>query len=118
MYTPEQHHRILQGCRQWYEKLATYRDRIHHMRNELYVFAPGQTDREVLMQVEHFHNQFHIQLINLHDLKHEIRHHVAEAERHPEFGHRIPHIQLEEKLQSLLSDFDHLDRDFHGFLKP
>ena len=66
--------------------------------------------------IEHFHNQFHIQLINLHDLKHEIKHHIFEAEKHPNFGHRIPHHYLKDKLDILFNFLEKLETDFHHFM--
>lgn len=118
MVTEAQHRSLIDECNKWYDQLANYRQKIHHLKNELYYFAPGKTDHDVLMGIEHFHNQFHIQLINIHDLKHEIRHHVTEAERHPNFGHRIPHHQLKDKLDMLLADLDNLERAFHAFINP
>jgi hypothetical protein len=118
MVTEAQHRSLIDECNKWYDQLANYRQKIHNLKNELYYFAPGKTDHDVLVGIEHYHNQFHIQLINIHDLKHEIRHHVTEAERHPNFGHRIPHHHLKEKLDMLLGDLDNLERDFHAFINP
>lgn len=117
MVTEAQHQALITECNEWYEILATYRNKLNTLKTELYYFAPGKTEKNILMGIEHFHNQFHIQLINLHDLKHEIKHHVQEAERHPNFGHRIPHHYLKEKFDILVNDLDELDADFHGFIK-
>jgi len=117
MYTETQHRTLLDECTQWLGELASNRSRMNELKNELYYFAPGKTDRNVLLGIEHFHNQFHIQLINIHDLKHEIRYHVSEAQKHPTFGHRIPHHYIKEKLDMLLSDLDNLDSEFHAFIK-
>jgi hypothetical protein len=116
MVTEAQHHALIDECKQWYDVLASYRQKINGLKNELYYFAPGKTGQEVLIGIEHFHNQFHIQLINIHDIKHEIRYHVNEAERHPNFGHRIPHHYIKEKLDMLLSDLDKLELEFHQFI--
>jgi len=117
MVTETQHRTLVDECKQWHAVLASYRQKIHTLQNELYYFAPGKTDHDVLLGIEHYHNQFHIQLINIHDLKHEIKHHITEAERHPNFGHRIPHHYIKEKLDMLLSDLDKLEEDFHQFTK-
>ena len=42
----------------------TFIFQLNKMKDELYQFAPGKTDHDVQMGIEHFHNQFHIQLIN------------------------------------------------------
>lgn len=117
MYTETQHRTLLDECNQWINQLITYREKLNDLKNELYYFAPGKTDPAVLLGIEHFHNQFHIQLINIHDLKHEIRYHISEAEKHPNFGHRIPHHHIKEKLDMLLADLDKLENEFHAFIK-
>lgn len=117
MYSETQHLALVDECREWHDKLVSYREKINQLKNELYYFAPGKVDHDVLLGIEHFHNQFHIQLINIHNLKHEIRYHLQEAERHPTFGHRIPHHNIKEKLDMLLSDLDALEIEFHTFIK-
>ncbi len=116
MVTAADHQAMLADCKQWLEDLRQHRETINHLRNELYTAAAGKTDHDYLKEVEHYHNQFHIQQINIHDLKHEIRHHIAEAEHHPNFGHRIPHHNIELKYKSLMEDIDKLADDFHLFI--
>lgn len=117
MQAEEQHKALISECNTWYDELASYREKLNTLKTELYFFAPGKTDKEVLIGIEHYHNQFHIQLINIHDLKHEIRNYVIETEKHPNFSHKIPHHYLKEKLDLLLSDLDKLAIDFHTFIK-
>jgi hypothetical protein len=45
------------------------------LRNQLQEVARGQQDKELLTEVEHYHNQFYIQQINIHDLKQAIKNH-------------------------------------------
>jgi hypothetical protein len=116
MVTVAEHKALLAECDQWRENLRLAKEEIHHLRNELYVAAAGKTNKELLQEVEHYHNQFHIQLINIHDLKHAIKHHVAEAEHHPNFGHKIPHHNLQLDTEKLLDDIAALKNDFHRFL--
>jgi len=117
MVTEAQHQALISECQKWHDELGSYKAKLTNMRNELYAYAPGKTDHDLQMSIEHFHNQFHIQLINIHDLKHEIRFHVLEANRHPEFGHRIPHHYIEEKYNTLIKDLNTLDTEFHTFLQ-
>jgi len=117
MVTETQQRSIVDECHQWHDVLVSYREKIHQLKNELYYFAPGKTDHDVAMGIEHFHNQFHIQLINVHNLKHEIKYHLKEAERHPTFGHRIPHHNIKEKYDMLINDLDRLEDEFHSFVK-
>lgn len=117
MVTEAQHLSLVGECKEWYDELAVYRQKINGLKNELYYFAPGKTDQETRLGIEHFHNQFHIQLINIHDLKHEIKHHVRDADQHPNFGHRIPHHFIKEKVDMLLNDLNKLEEDFHNFVQ-
>ncbi|HMP91670.1 MAG TPA: hypothetical protein PKD90_02290 [Phnomibacter sp.] len=116
MVTAAEHHALLAECSQWRENLRQYREVLNGLRNELYMAAAGKTNKDFLTEVEHYHNQFHIQLINIHDLKHAIKHHIADAEHHPNFGHRIPHHQLELQYRQLIADLDKLRDDFHNFI--
>lgn len=117
MVTEAQHHTMIGECKAWHTILGSYREKINSLKTELYYFAPGKTDHDILTGIEHFHNQFHIQLINIHDLKHEIRFHLKEAERYPNFGHRIPHHYIKDKLDMLINDLDKLEEEFHQFIK-
>ncbi len=117
MVTEAQHLSLVGECKQWYDELVSYREKINGLKNELYYFAPGKTDEETRLGIEHFHNQFHIQLINIHDLKHEIKHHIKDANHHPTFGHRIPHHFIKEKVDMLISGLNKLEEDFHNFVQ-
>ncbi|QGW28976.1 hypothetical protein [Phnomibacter ginsenosidimutans] len=116
MVTVAEHQALLAECDQWRNQLRQAKENINHLRSELYTAAAGKTDHDYLKEVEHYHNQFHIQLINVHDVKHAIKHHVADAEHHPNFGHKIPHHNLELQVKQLLADIDQLTNDFHRFI--
>ena len=66
---------LSQECNAWRETLRSYRDDFGQLKNRLQDLAGRQTHREVLLEIEHLDNQFHIQLINIHDLKKAIKHH-------------------------------------------
>ena len=116
MVTETEHKALLAESEQWKEKLRAYRSVLNDLRDKLYTHAAGKADADFLKEVEHYHNQFHIQLINIHDLKHAIKHHVVEADHHPNFGHRIPHHNLELQFHQLIEDLDKLKNDFQNFL--
>jgi hypothetical protein len=116
MVTAADHQALLADCKQWLENLRQHRELINHLRNELYTAAAGKTEKDFLKEVEHYHNQFHIQQINIHDLKHEIKHHIHQADLHPNFGHRIPHHNIEEKYNIVITNIDKLGEDFHLFI--
>lgn len=116
MVTTAEHQSLLTECEQWRENLRHYREDLTQLRNLLYTEAAGKTDHDYLKEVEHYHNQFHIQFINIHDLKHAIKHHTSDAQHHPNFGHKIPHHNLELQYKALLSDLDILKSDFLNFI--
>jgi hypothetical protein len=116
MVTVAEHQALLAECDQWREQLRMAKEDINQLRSELYLAAAGKTDKEFLKEVEHYHNQFHIQLINIHDIKHAIKHHIADAEHHPNFGHKIPHHNLELQFKQQVADIQQLKNDFHRFI--
>ena len=107
---------LLGECTQWRDSLRYYRTQINGLRNHLYQWAAGKTDHDLLKEIEHFHNQFHIQLINIHDVKHAIKEHIHQVEHHPNFGHKIPHHHLHGQYQSLIASLDKLQSDFENFI--
>ncbi len=117
MVNVEKHESLLSECKTWLQNLKAHKEKIHELRNDLYKVAAGKTDVEFLKEVEHYHSQFHIQQINIHDLKHQIKHHIAEAQRHPNFGHKIPHHHLENQYTFLINNIDQLAKDFHLFVE-
>ncbi len=59
----------------WRELLRQFRDEFTKNETQLTKVASQSLSKEQLRDVEHFHNQFHIQLINIHDLKQAIKVH-------------------------------------------
>jgi len=59
--------------------MRNYREEFTQLRNQLRQIARKVTLKDQLTDVDHFENQFHIQLINIHDLKHSIRNHDLKA---------------------------------------
>jgi benzoyl-CoA reductase/2-hydroxyglutaryl-CoA dehydratase subunit BcrC/BadD/HgdB len=62
-------------CNVWREKLRNYREEFSNNEAKLRLVAGQTLSKEQLKDVEHLHNQFHIQLINIHDLKQAIKAH-------------------------------------------
>ncbi len=62
-------------CNAWRERLRIYREEFNNNEVRLRQVAGQQLSKEQLHDVEHLHNQFHIQLINIHDLKQAIKAH-------------------------------------------
>ena len=62
-------------CNSWREKLRQYREEFSKDKTKLQDAASQTLSKDQLQDVEHLHNQFHIQLINIHDLKQSIKNH-------------------------------------------
>ncbi len=106
-------------CNSWRETLRSYRDQFNHSQKRLQQAANHPLPADALQNVEHYQNQFHIQLINIHDLKQAIKSHdrklnfelagnghVSE-ETLTEHEHLYnEYISLEQTLQELSSGFN------------
>ncbi len=62
-------------CNTWRDALRAFRDEFTQCKQKLQQLASRPLSKEDLTEVEHYHNQFHIQLINIHDLKQAIKTH-------------------------------------------
>lgn len=59
----------------WREKLRFYKEEFSRDELQLQETVRQSLSKDQLQDVEHLHNQFHIQLINIHDLKQAIKTH-------------------------------------------
>ena len=59
----------------WREKLRFYKEEFSRDELKLQESVRQSLSQDQLKDVEHLHNQFHIQLINIHDLKQAIKTH-------------------------------------------
>ncbi len=109
----EQHQLLIEEAQKWVIHLKSYGEIVNGLKTKLYQWAAGKTDHDVLKEIEHYHNQFHIQLYNIHDLKHVIRRYIHDTNLHPNFAHRIPHHRLEEQYLFLIKNIDSLKADFN-----
>jgi seryl-tRNA synthetase len=62
-------------CEAWRQTLRQYREEFTQDKTKLQLAASHSLSKDQLQEVEHLHNQFHIQLINIHDLKQAIKSH-------------------------------------------
>ncbi|MBI1342690.1 MAG: hypothetical protein GC171_07150 [Terrimonas sp.] len=95
-------------CGDWRDTLRSLRDQLIGCQSQLQTFASRSLSKEQLTAVEHFHNQFHIQLINIHDLKQAVKAH----ERRMKFETTAHEGQLTEETvgdhESLFGQYEHL----------
>jgi hypothetical protein len=117
MVSEAQNNNRLAESNEWYENLVSYREKLNNLKNELYYFSPGNSNTTVKKQIDHFHNQFHIQLVNIHDLKHQIKRHKVDLEK-PE-GHYSPaaHRELGEKINIETNIINELEKEFREMIE-
>ena len=110
-------------CNTWRESLRTFRDEINHFKPRLQQVANKNLSKEQLKDVEHYHNQFHIQLINIHDLKQSIKAHDRRVKFEMSANQGqindetlAEHEHLFEEYQALDQTLQDLRKDFDSFL--
>lgn len=111
-------------CNAWREKLRLYREEFNNNEARLRQAAGQPLSKEQLQDVEHLHNQFHIQLINIHDLKQAIKVHDRKINFEKAAFNGIAnedslarHEQLHDEYQSLEQTLQDLREEFSDFLK-
>jgi len=110
-------------CNTWREKLRNYREEFTLDENRLRQVAGQTLSKEQLQDVEHLHNQFHIQLINIHDLKQAIKNHDRQVNLELTGNNSISedslakHESLHTELQSLEQTLGDLRSEFKQFLQ-
>ena len=104
-------------CTDWRQILRNYREEFHEYEKALQEICRKTLSKDQLVNVEHFDNQFHIQLINIHDLKQSIKSHERKIDfetsngdvsedtykAHEEILNDF--LMLENSLQELRSEF-------------
>jgi hypothetical protein len=110
-------------CNAWREKLRQHREDLNNSETQLRQVAGKPLSKEQLHDVEHLHNQFHIQLINIHDLKQSIKAHDRRMnfEKVAFNGHVNEdsfsrHENLFSEYQALEQTLQELRNEFSGFL--
>ena len=62
-------------CTAWRQILRSYREEFSQDKIRLQQAVSNTLPKDHLQDVEHLQNQFHIQLINIHDLKQSVKNH-------------------------------------------
>ena len=109
-------------CSTWRESLRSSRDELNDLKKQLQQSATQNLTKDQLPNLEHLHNQFHIQLINVHDLKQSIKAHdrrvqfetVANSGQISE-DTIAEHERLFDEFQSLDSTIKNLREEFSDF---
>ena len=111
-------------CNDWRETLRSHRDELHRMQSTLQQAVNHPLSREERTELEHLQNQLHIQLINVHDLKHAVKlhdrklHMTVSGNGDMQFSDNISayHENLYDNYQSLSSTLSELRTDLHHFV--
>lgn len=100
-------------CTDWRQILRNYREEFNNCEKALTEMCKQLLKKDHLTQVEHFQNQFDIQLRNIHDLKQTIKNHekrvqleTAGEEIYAEHENLLNEfLSLENTLQELRDEF-------------
>ncbi len=111
-------------CNAWRDQLRNYREEFNNHEAKLRQVAGQPLSKEQLHDVEHLHNQFHIQLINIHDLKQAIKAHDRKINFEKAAFNGMAnedsiarHEELHGEYQSLEQTLEDLRSEFDAFLK-
>jgi len=111
-------------CTLWIDTLRSFRNKFTNHKNLLQEHSADQTQHDVLLEVEHLYNQFHIQLINIHDLKQAVKKHMQNIafERSRNNGVLTDdilarHEYLYDEYQRLETTLHIISREFERFVK-
>lgn len=66
---------LTRECNNWRESLHSHRDEFNQLKSNLNKIANQSLTKSQWVDVEHFQNILHIQLINIHDLKQAVKAH-------------------------------------------
>lgn len=110
-------------CNTWREDLRQLRDEFTKDKILLQQAASPALSKDQLQDVEHLHNQFHIQLINIHDLKQGIKVHerklsIEMASTNDQLAEdtNADHENLFQQYESLKNTLTELRNEFRQFL--
>ncbi len=110
-------------CNQWREHLHSCRDEFNGLKSQLQTAANKQLSREQQTNLEHYQNQLHIQLINIHDLKQAVKAHdrrisFESSENTGQIADETyaDHEKLFEEYQSLKNSLEDLRGEFGNFI--
>jgi hypothetical protein len=110
-------------CNAWREHLRICREEFTQDESKLREVAGQALSKDQLKNVEHLHNQFHIQLINIHDLKQSIKAHDRKInfEKVAFNGNAnedslTRHEELQAEYHQLRQTLTHLRAEFTAFL--
>ncbi len=113
MVTTTEVGQLAEECTLWMDILRAFRFKFQNQRSILPHLAAGRLGPEVLMEIEHLDNQLHIQLINIHDLKQQIKKHLRTVGP----GRTMPGNHISDEVlarhEYLFEEFQNLESTLH-----
>jgi hypothetical protein len=109
-------------CNTWRESLRQCRDEFSKDKVLLQHAVSNSLSKDQLQEVEHLHNQFHIQLINIHDLKQSVKIHERTLSFETDSSEGLSeqtisnHENLFDQYQTLTQTLQDLRDEFSQFL--
>ena len=110
-------------CNSWKENLRNYRSELSHYREKLQDVVSQQISKNELPNIEHYNNQFEIQLRNINQLKHAIKEHERTATLSTVSGGSnvsgtlwATHENLHDRYESLEHILLDLKQEFNSFV--
>jgi len=111
-------------CNDWRETLRSHRDELRQMQTTLQKAVDHPLTKEEQTELEHLQNQLHIQLINVHDLKHAVKmhdrniSHEVSGKANAQFSDNVSayHENLYDNCQSLTATLNELRVDLDHFV--
>ena len=109
-------------CQEWRQILRNYREEFNDCRKALQHACSKSLSKDQLLEVEHFDNQFHIQLINIHDLKQSVKLHERKIQFETARGAEASeatfayHEDLLDQFLMLENTLQQLREDFKNFI--
>lgn len=115
---------LFRECNTWRDALRAFRDEFTQCKHKLQQLAGRPLSKDDLTEVEHYHNQFHIQLINIRDLKQAVKAHertlafeMSSADGQLREETVADHENLYDQYQRLDHRLQDLREEFNQFLK-
>jgi len=109
-------------CSNWRSTLREQKTELTALKEKLQQLSTNLQDKSTLQDLEHLQNQFYIQLINVHDLKHSIREHeqIAAWEKekngHPTDATWAAHEELHNQYNGLQQTIQSVHQEFRQFV--
>lgn len=109
---------LSQECNAWREQLHSFRDEFKLMQQELQQAVNHPLSKHQQEALEHYQNQLHIQLINIHDLKQAVKSHDASLQAQPVLANHYvsQHQSLQNDYLQLSNDLSELRQELYVFV--